>query len=52
MTDSIFRPESGGNPKAAQTRIGTRNATAIGGQRAHDLRIGPQPDYVDTSRTA
>lgn len=51
MEDSIFRPESGGNPKAAQTRIGTRNATAIGGQRAHDLRIGPQPSYVDADRS-
>ena len=51
MSDSIFRPESGGNPKAAQTRIGTRSATAIGGQRAHDLRIGPQPSYVDADRS-
>lgn len=50
MSDSILKPESGGNPKAAQTRIATRNAVAIGGQRAHDLRIGPQPSYVDTAR--
>lgn len=51
MAESIFRPESGGNPKAAQVRIGTRNATAIGGQRAHDLRMGPQPSYVDADRS-
>lgn len=50
MSDSILKPESGGNPKAAQTRIAMRNAVAIGGQRAHDLRIGPQPSYVDTDR--
>lgn len=51
MSESIFKPQSGGNPKAAQTRIGTRNAIALGGQRAHDLRIGPQPSYVDADRS-
>ena len=50
MPDHIMKPESGGNPKAAQVRIGMRSAAAIGGQRAHDLRIGPQPKYVDASR--
>ena len=25
-------------------------AVSVGGQRAHDLRIGPQPDYVDPAR--
>lgn len=48
----ILRPESGGNPRAAQARIAMRNATAIGGQRAHDLRIGPQPSYVDADRSS
>lgn len=51
MADSVLKPEAEGNPKAAQVRIATRNATAVGGQRAHDLRIGPQPDYVDQSRS-
>ena len=46
----ILRPEASGNPKAAQTRIAMRNTTAIGGQRAHDLRIGPQPSYVNADR--
>lgn len=52
MTDKILKPEPGGNPRAAQVRIGTRSATAIGGQRNHDLRMGPQPAYVDTSLSA
>lgn len=43
--------ERGGNPWAAQFRIQTKTAKSIGGQRAHDMRIGPQPDYVDRSRT-
>lgn len=47
----VLRPESGGNPRAAQTRIAHRNATSIGGQRAHDLRMGPQPSYVDADRS-
>lgn len=48
---NILRPESGGNPRAAQTRIAHCNATSTGGQRAHDLRIGPQPSYVDADRS-
>ena len=28
-----------------------KSAVAIGGQRAHDLRIGPQPSYVDADRS-
>lgn len=40
-----------GNSRAAQTRIKGKSAGGIGGQRAHDLRIGPQPQYVDPSRT-
>lgn len=51
MANDILKPEKGGNPRAAQTRIEGRNAGAIGGQRAHDLRIGPQPNYVDPTRS-
>lgn len=40
-----------GNTRAAQVRIKTKTAKSVGGQRAHDLRIGPQPGYVDISRT-
>ncbi|MDO5631628.1 MAG: plasmid recombination protein [Paracoccus sp. (in: a-proteobacteria)] len=51
MAEDILKPEKGGNPKAAQTRIKSLSAAAIGGQRAHDLRIGPQPSYVEASRS-
>ena len=51
MSGEVMRPEKGGNPRAAQTRIKGRNATAAGGQRAHDMRMGPQPAYVDQSRS-
>lgn len=34
------------NEKAVSTRIEPSRS----GQRAHDLRLGPQPDYVDESR--
>ncbi len=50
MADDILMPEKSGNTRAAQTRIKGKSAGAIGGQRAHDLRIGPQPDYVDPAR--
>lgn len=50
MADDILRPEKSGNSRAAQTRIKGKSAGAIGGQRAHDLRIGPQPGYVDPAR--
>lgn len=40
------------NPKAVQVRIALMNASQAGHQRAHDLRIGPQPAYVDPVRTA
>ena len=50
MADDILKPEKSGNPRAAQTRIKGKSAGGIGGQRAHDLRIGPQPDYVDAAR--
>ena len=35
------------NPKAVSARIVPSGA----GQRAHDLRIGPQPEYVDQTRS-
>ena len=50
MADDILKPEKSGNSRAAQTRIKGKSAGAIGGQRAHDLRIGPQPEYVDPAR--
>jgi hypothetical protein len=51
MADDILKPDKSGNPRAAQTRIKGKSAGAVGGQRAHDLRIGPQPDYVDAARS-
>ncbi len=39
------------NPKAAQIRIEFDAALRAAGQRAHDLREGPQPEYVDASRS-
>lgn len=50
MTDPLT-PESGANPHAAQVRIAALKATSVGGQRAHDLRIGPQPAYVAEERS-
>ena len=50
MADDILNPDKSGNSRAAQTRIKGKSAGAIGGQRAHDLRIGPQPAYVDPNR--
>lgn len=38
------------NPLAAQIRIRGKSAKCVGGQRAHDLRMGPLPEYVDASR--
>jgi len=40
-----------GNSAAVQVRVEAETARAIGHQRAHDLRIGPQPEYVDPQRT-
>lgn len=39
------------NKKAVQVRIDGGSASQAGHQRAHDLRIGPQPDYVDATRS-
>ena len=40
-----------GNAGAVQVRVGLANVGNVGGQRAHDLRIGPQPSYVVAART-
>lgn len=42
--------KSEGNPRAASTRIGSCTAKKLAGQIRHDLRRGPQPEYVDASR--
>lgn len=47
----ILRPEAGGNPNAIAVRIKGRNLSNVAGQRRHDLRIGAQPNYVDTSKS-
>lgn len=39
------------NPRAASVRIGADTVSGYSGQRRHDLRIGPQPAYVDGERT-
>lgn len=39
------------NPKAAQVRIESAKASSYSGQRNHDLRKGPQPGYVDASKS-
>lgn len=38
------------NPLAASTRIGSVTAKTLAGQLRHDLRRGPQPQYVDAAR--
>lgn len=43
--------EARGNPRAVQVRIATATASRVGAQRAHDLRLGPQPGYVDRDRS-
>ena len=40
-----------GNPKAASVRIQGDTMSGYSGQRRHDLRIGPQPKYVDVERS-
>ncbi|RWR05094.1 plasmid recombination protein [Paenirhodobacter populi] len=44
--------QRGSNSKAAQVRIQPRKAGAYAGQRKHDMRRGPQPSYVDSTKTA
>lgn len=41
-----------GNPRASSTRIGSCKAKTLSGQTRHDLRIGPQPEYVDAERSS
>lgn len=43
--------ERDSNPRAAQLRLEASGVHATAGQRKHDLRIGPQPDYVDSDRS-
>jgi myosin heavy subunit len=40
-----------GNPRAASIRIGSCTAKNLAGQIRHDLRRGPQPQYVDADRS-
>jgi len=54
MTNSILKPddiltskEAKANPRAAIARVKTLKAGAYSGQRKHDMRIGPQPAYVN-----
>jgi hypothetical protein len=39
------------NPRAASVRLKARTLSQAYGQRRHDFRNGPQPDYVDGSRS-
>ena len=41
-----------GNSKAIQVRIATATVDQVGGQRAHDLRLGAQPEYIDADRSS
>lgn len=51
---STFRPSNAAakaNPNAISVRIKSRDAKGTANQRAHDLRIGRQPKYVDSERS-
>ncbi len=51
---SSFRPSAAAakaNPKAISVRIKSRSAKGAANQRAHDLRIGRQPKYVNEKRS-
>jgi len=39
------------NPRAVSARIKSKASKAAANQRAHDLRIGRQPSYVDGTRS-
>lgn len=41
-----------GNPRAVVIRLEAASCKVYSGQRRHDLRIGPQPKYVDAARRA
>lgn len=51
---SSFRPSQSAakaNPNAISIRIKSRDTKGTANQRAHDLRIGRQPNYVDAKRS-
>lgn len=48
---NITADDSLGNPRAASVRLQARSLRQAYGQRRHDFRNGPQPDYVDSSRS-
>lgn len=54
MNDTLLNisPEdlTGSNPRAASMRLKAKSLSQAYGQRRHDLRIGPQPKYVDPNR--
>ena len=43
--------DANSNPRAAQVRLAPASPAKTAGQRKHDLRIGHQPDYVDSTRS-
>lgn len=50
----VMRPDTNAaaaNPRAISTRIEARNRAETNGERAHDLRLGRQPAYVNAERT-
>lgn len=51
MTSILSDDQALGNPRAASVRIAANTARRHGGQRKHDLRIGPQPGYVAADRS-
>lgn len=50
LNDDPKSPYAGANPKAVMVRVEPRTAQGYGGQRKHDLRIGPQPKYVKADK--
>lgn len=50
MAELLNDDKASGNAKAASVRIGSDTLSGYSGQRRHDLRIGPQPNYVDLGR--
>lgn len=52
MSVMSFSPEElkKANSKAVMVRVEVKNASQYSGQRKHDLRIGPQPNYVTAER--
>lgn len=50
MPKVLSDDQRAGNPRAASVRIGSNTVSGYSNQRRHDLRIGPQPQYVDQDR--